>query len=97
MAECGPPYDQIGGLQPPGRRAMDMATTLAELGVTASSFDSDTRQRLDRDGYAALPGIGPAGARYAHALFHGPAHPVVDSEVLLAKSLRRYHSRALSR
>jgi hypothetical protein len=36
---------------------MDMATTLAELGVTASSLDSDTRRRLDRDGYAALPGV----------------------------------------
>jgi ectoine hydroxylase-related dioxygenase (phytanoyl-CoA dioxygenase family) len=36
---------------------MDMATTLAELGVTASSIDSSTRQRLDEDGYVPLPGV----------------------------------------
>ena len=36
---------------------MDMATTLAELGVTASSLDPATRQRLDEDGYAPLPDV----------------------------------------
>src|ERR1700677_1053027 len=36
---------------------MDMATALAELGVTADSIDDSTRQRLDRDGYALLPGV----------------------------------------
>jgi ectoine hydroxylase-related dioxygenase (phytanoyl-CoA dioxygenase family) len=36
---------------------MDVATALAGLGVTADSIDDLTRERLDRDGYAALPGI----------------------------------------
>src|SRR5580704_11381591 len=36
---------------------MDMATALAGLGVTADSIDDSTRERLDRDGYAALPGV----------------------------------------
>jgi ectoine hydroxylase-related dioxygenase (phytanoyl-CoA dioxygenase family) len=36
---------------------MDMATALADLGVTADSVDDSTRERLDRDGYAPLPGI----------------------------------------
>jgi ectoine hydroxylase-related dioxygenase (phytanoyl-CoA dioxygenase family) len=36
---------------------MDMATALAGLGVTADSIDDSTRERLDQDGYAALPGI----------------------------------------
>jgi len=36
---------------------MDMATALAELGVTEGTLDAATRQRLDRDGYAPLPGI----------------------------------------
>ncbi len=36
---------------------MDMATALAELGVTEASLDPDTRDRLDRDGYAPLPGV----------------------------------------
>src|SRR5260370_2385177 len=40
---------------------MDMATALAELGVTEASMDSDTRDRLDRDGYAPLPGVLSAG------------------------------------
>jgi ectoine hydroxylase-related dioxygenase (phytanoyl-CoA dioxygenase family) len=36
---------------------MDMATALAELGVTEASVDSETRDRLDRDGYAPLPAV----------------------------------------
>lgn len=36
---------------------MDMATALAELGVTADRGGDSTRQRLDRDGYAPLPGV----------------------------------------
>ena len=36
---------------------MDMATALADLGVTADSVDDSTRERLDRDGFAPLPGI----------------------------------------
>jgi ectoine hydroxylase-related dioxygenase (phytanoyl-CoA dioxygenase family) len=36
---------------------MDMATALADLGVAADSIDDETRSRLDRDGYAALPGV----------------------------------------
>jgi ectoine hydroxylase-related dioxygenase (phytanoyl-CoA dioxygenase family) len=36
---------------------MDMMTALAGLGVTAGSIDRETRDRLDRDGYAALPGV----------------------------------------
>jgi ectoine hydroxylase-related dioxygenase (phytanoyl-CoA dioxygenase family) len=36
---------------------MNMATALAELGVTEDTLDAATRQRLDRDGYAPLPGI----------------------------------------
>ncbi len=35
---------------------MDMATALAELGV-AASLDAQTRDLLDRDGYAALPDV----------------------------------------
>src|SRR3984885_15110934 len=34
---------------------MDMATALAELGVTERTLDPATQQRLDRDGYAPLP------------------------------------------
>lgn len=34
-----------------------MTTVLAGLGVTAGSIDDETRERLDRDGYALLPGI----------------------------------------
>lgn len=34
-----------------------MATALASLGVTAESIDGSTRDRLDRDGYAPLPGV----------------------------------------
>lgn len=41
----------------PSVRYMDMATALAELGVSANSIDDETRERLDRDGYAPLPGI----------------------------------------
>ena len=36
---------------------MDMATALAELGVTESTLDPETAERLDRDGYASLPGV----------------------------------------
>jgi Phytanoyl-CoA dioxygenase (PhyH) len=34
-----------------------MATALVELGVTESTLDAGTAERLDRDGYAPLPGI----------------------------------------
>ena len=40
---------------------MDMATALAGLGVTEASLDPDTRDQLDRDGYAPLPGVLSAG------------------------------------
>jgi ectoine hydroxylase-related dioxygenase (phytanoyl-CoA dioxygenase family) len=33
---------------------MDMTTALADLGVTATSIDEETRKRLDSDGYAPL-------------------------------------------
>jgi ectoine hydroxylase-related dioxygenase (phytanoyl-CoA dioxygenase family) len=36
---------------------MDMATALAELGVTEQTLDPATKERLDRDGYAPLPGL----------------------------------------
>jgi ectoine hydroxylase-related dioxygenase (phytanoyl-CoA dioxygenase family) len=36
---------------------MDMATALAELGVTESTLDPATAERLDRDGYAPLPDV----------------------------------------
>ena len=36
---------------------MDMATALAELGVTETTLDAETAERLDRDGYAPLPGV----------------------------------------
>ena len=36
---------------------MDMVTALAELGATEASIDAQTRERLDRDGYAPLPGV----------------------------------------
>jgi ectoine hydroxylase-related dioxygenase (phytanoyl-CoA dioxygenase family) len=36
---------------------MDMTTALTGLGVAAGSIDDETRERLDRDGYAPLPGI----------------------------------------
>ena len=36
---------------------MDMATALADLGVSAGSIDGEMRSRLDRDGYAPLPGV----------------------------------------
>lgn len=36
---------------------MDMATALAQLGVSSSALDGETRERLDRDGYAALPSV----------------------------------------
>jgi ectoine hydroxylase-related dioxygenase (phytanoyl-CoA dioxygenase family) len=35
---------------------MDMATALAGLGVAADCIGDSTRERLDRDGYAPLPG-----------------------------------------
>ena len=34
-----------------------MATALAELGVTEATLDTETRDRLDRYGYALLPGV----------------------------------------
>lgn len=34
-----------------------MTTALAGLGVTAGSIDDETRERLDRDGYALLTGV----------------------------------------
>jgi ectoine hydroxylase-related dioxygenase (phytanoyl-CoA dioxygenase family) len=37
--------------------AMDMAIALAELGVTAATLDAQTREQLDRDGYAPLPDV----------------------------------------
>jgi ectoine hydroxylase-related dioxygenase (phytanoyl-CoA dioxygenase family) len=43
---------------------MDMSIALADLGVTASSIGDETRERLDRDGYAPLEGILP-GQRLA--------------------------------
>jgi ectoine hydroxylase-related dioxygenase (phytanoyl-CoA dioxygenase family) len=36
---------------------MDMMSALAGLGVTASSISDQTRERLDRDGYAPLQGV----------------------------------------
>jgi ectoine hydroxylase-related dioxygenase (phytanoyl-CoA dioxygenase family) len=36
---------------------MDMTTALTSLGVTSDSIDDSVRERLDRDGYAALPGV----------------------------------------
>jgi hypothetical protein len=36
---------------------MDMATALAELGVTTATLDADSTERLDRDGYVPLPGV----------------------------------------
>jgi ectoine hydroxylase-related dioxygenase (phytanoyl-CoA dioxygenase family) len=36
---------------------MDMATALAELGVTERTLDPATQERLDLDGYAPLPGM----------------------------------------
>ena len=36
---------------------MDMATALAELGVTDQTLDAATKERLDRDGYAPLYGV----------------------------------------
>jgi len=36
---------------------MEMATALAQLGVSERTLDQDTRERLDRDGYAPLPGM----------------------------------------
>jgi ectoine hydroxylase-related dioxygenase (phytanoyl-CoA dioxygenase family) len=36
---------------------MNMETALAELGVTETDIDAATKERLDRDGYAPLPGV----------------------------------------
>jgi ectoine hydroxylase-related dioxygenase (phytanoyl-CoA dioxygenase family) len=36
---------------------MDMTTALTDLGVAANTIDDETRERLDRDGYAALEGV----------------------------------------
>jgi ectoine hydroxylase-related dioxygenase (phytanoyl-CoA dioxygenase family) len=53
---------------------MDMATALAELGVTEATLDAETAERLDCDGYAPLPDILDAaqleaiGARLAELL-----------------------------
>src|SRR5215472_11419959 len=41
----------------PTDAAMDMATALAELGVTEDSPEPAVRDRLDRDGYAPLAGV----------------------------------------
>jgi ectoine hydroxylase-related dioxygenase (phytanoyl-CoA dioxygenase family) len=38
---------------------MDMTTALAGLDVAADSIDDETRERLDRDGYAPLAGVVP--------------------------------------
>jgi ectoine hydroxylase-related dioxygenase (phytanoyl-CoA dioxygenase family) len=40
-----------------GEQPMDMATALAELGVTAATVDAGISQRLDRDGYVALAAV----------------------------------------
>ena len=45
----------------PADAAMDMATALAELGVTADAPGLAVRARLDRDGYAPLAGVLPDG------------------------------------
>jgi len=36
---------------------MDMASALADLGVTDGTLDPDVKERLDRDGYAPLAGV----------------------------------------
>jgi ectoine hydroxylase-related dioxygenase (phytanoyl-CoA dioxygenase family) len=36
---------------------MDMPSALAELGVTDGTLGADVKERLDRDGYAPLPGV----------------------------------------
>src|SRR5260370_12630804 len=36
---------------------MDMSTALAELGVNETTLEAETAERLDRDGYATLPGV----------------------------------------
>ncbi len=36
---------------------MDMASALADLGVGEASLDAQTAERLDRDGFAPLPGV----------------------------------------
>src|SRR6516165_1086391 len=36
---------------------MDMASALAELGVTDATIDARTSDQLDQDGYAPLPGV----------------------------------------
>jgi ectoine hydroxylase-related dioxygenase (phytanoyl-CoA dioxygenase family) len=36
---------------------MDMTIALAELGVWTAGLDPETMEQLDRDGYAALPGV----------------------------------------
>jgi Phytanoyl-CoA dioxygenase (PhyH) len=36
---------------------MDMATALAELGVSESTLNAQTAERLDRDGYTPLPSV----------------------------------------
>ena len=41
----------------PTDAAMNMATALAELGITEGSIDADVAGRLDRDGYAPLTGV----------------------------------------
>jgi ectoine hydroxylase-related dioxygenase (phytanoyl-CoA dioxygenase family) len=41
----------------PAEAAMDMATALAELGITERSLDPAVAGQLDRDGYAPLPGV----------------------------------------
>ena len=36
---------------------MDMASALAELGVTDGTIGADVKERLDRDGYAPIAGV----------------------------------------
>src|SRR6185437_3615805 len=57
ISETDHPAERAGF--PPSRRVagMDMATALAELGATDTSIGAETRDRLDRDGYAPLPGV----------------------------------------
>jgi hypothetical protein len=76
---------------------MDMATALAELGVTEASLDPDTRDQLDRDGYAPLPGVLSAEqvtairARLAELLVGPAAHctPTSPAAPTASNSTRR--------
>ncbi len=72
---------------------MDMATALAELGVTQASLDPGTRERLDRDGYAPLPGV--LSAVQVTAILqvrlrrHAPVH-AIGRGLLIAQELHRH-------